>query len=70
MNEPLEPTMIAPNPEPTLPPAPKKNNTVIIVVAVLVVLCCCCAVVGGLGYYLWTNGDALLNGTGAISNLL
>ena len=43
------------------PPAPARNTTVIIRVVVVVLLCCCC--VGGVGaYYLWQNGDKLLNG--------
>jgi hypothetical protein len=49
---------------------PKKNNTVLIVVIVVVVLCCCCAVFGGAGWYLWNNGDALLNSMGAINSLI
>ena len=36
-----------------------RNNTVIIIVVVVVLLCCCCAAAAA-GYYLWTNGDALI----------
>lgn len=42
------------------PPEKKKNTTLIIVVVVLLVLCCCCALIAGGGYWLWVNGDALL----------
>jgi hypothetical protein len=52
-----------------MPEEPKKNNTVIIVVVVLVVLCCCCVIGGGLGYWLWTNGDRLM-GTGSVLSAL
>ncbi len=52
--------------EPTSEPLsvePKKpNKTLIIVVVVVLVLCCCCLVMGGAGYWLWNNGDALLQG--------
>lgn len=42
-----------------LPPQPaKKSNTVlIIVIIVLVVLCCCCVLFGGVGVWMWNNGD-------------
>jgi len=40
---------------------PKKNNTPMIIGIVVVVLLCCCCVVGFGGWYLWNNGDALLN---------
>lgn len=43
-------------------PAPARNNTVLIVVVVIVLLCCCCLAAAG-AYYLWINGDTLLNGT-------
>jgi flagellar basal body-associated protein FliL len=44
---------------------PKSNRTMIIIVVVLVVLCCCCAIVGGgAAFWLWNNGDALLEGLG------
>lgn len=48
---------------------PKSNRTMIIVVVVLLVLCCCCVIFGGLGYWLWNNGDELL-GTGALLSKL
>jgi hypothetical protein len=51
------------------PAAPKSNKTGIIIAVVLVVLCCCCVVFGGLGYWLWNNGDQLL-GTGALLQTL
>ena len=41
---------------------PRSNrNTIIIIVVVVVLLCCCCIAVAG-GYYLYQNGDQLLNG--------
>jgi len=52
-----------------MPEEPKKSRTGIIIAIVLVVLCCCCLIGGGLGYYLWVNGDRML-GTGAILPLL
>jgi hypothetical protein len=41
-------------------PEKKKNTTLIIVVVVLLVLCFCCLLLGGVGYWLYWNGDALL----------
>jgi hypothetical protein len=52
-----------------MPEEPKKSRTGIIIAIVLVVLCCCCLIGGGLGYYLWTNGDQLF-GTGALLPVL
>ena len=49
-----------------IPPAvteePKKNNTLLYVIIGVVVLCGCCGVLGAL-YWLWNNGDRLLQGT-------
>lgn len=51
------------NPTP-MPEQPKKSNTgLIIAIIVVVVLCLCCVLAGG-AYYLYQNGDRLLN-TGA-----
>ena len=64
MNEPNQPMDINPGPAPT--PARKNNTTLIIAIVVIVVLCLCCIVIGG-GYWLWTNGDKLLqHGTSAL----
>jgi hypothetical protein len=52
-----------------IPEEPKKNRTGLIITIVLVVLCCCCLIGGGLGYWLWNNGDQLL-GTGALLHSL
>lgn len=41
-------------------PEKKKNTTLIVVVVVLLVLCCCCLLLGGAGYWMYWNGDALL----------
>ena len=50
---------------PTEPSTPKKSNsTTIIIVVVAVVLCCCCVVVVGGGYWLWSNGDSILEQLG------
>jgi len=48
-----------------MPDAPKKNNTMVIIAVVVVVVLCCCCAVGGLGYYLYQNGDAIFK-TGAM----
>jgi hypothetical protein len=57
------------SPQP-LPPEPKKNNMPMIIAIVAVVLCCCCLIGGGLGYWLWVNGDNFVQGTGFLfSNL-
>ena len=67
MNDQNQPMDFNPGPTPT---QPKNNRTMIIVIVVVVVLCLCCVVVGG-GYYLWTNGDKLIqNGTSALLQLL
>ena len=53
------------NPAPTPMPVseePKKNNTVLYIVIAVVVLCCCCAAAIG-AWWLWNNGDRLLQGT-------
>ena len=52
-----------------MPEEPKKSRTGIIIVVVLIILCCCCLIGGGLGYYLWINGDQLF-GTGALLRAL
>ncbi len=57
----MEETPVAPAPTPA-PEEPKKNNTLLIVAIVVIVLCCCCAAAAG-GYWLWNNGDNLLQGT-------
>ncbi len=55
---------------PPLPAAePKKSKTGLIIAVIAVVLCCCCLVGGGLGYWLWTNGDSLL-GVGSLLQTL
>lgn len=51
------------------PEQPKKSNTWIWIVAAVVLLCCCC--VGAIGgWWLWNNGDQLLQGTGVFLQLL
>ncbi len=64
---------VPPYESPDLPPpvdAPKKSSkTWLIILIVVLVLCCCCAVVGGLGYYLYNNGDALMQDWSALSSL-
>jgi hypothetical protein len=44
------------------PEEPKKNNTLMIVGIVIIVLCCCCVAAAG-AYWLWNNGDRLMQGT-------
>lgn len=56
-------------PPPASTPAPQKNNTWLIIVIVLVVLCCCCVGLGG-AYWLWTNGDRLIQNLGPTSYIL
>jgi len=44
-----------------IPSQPKKKNTwLIILIVILVVVCCCCAIFGGGMYWLYNNGDKLL----------
>jgi len=57
-------TPITPAPE-----EPKKNNTILYIVIGVVVLCCCCAALAG-GYWLWNNGDRLLQGVGTFMQAL
>jgi|GEM_PF-2809355 len=42
-------------------PEPKKNNTVLIAAIVIVLLLCCCCILGICGWWLWNNGDALMD---------
>jgi hypothetical protein len=63
-----ETVISTPSPLPETPQ--KKTNIWLIVGIVLIVLCCCCAVAAGVIWYLWNNGDALLNSYGIISNLI
>jgi hypothetical protein len=52
-------------------PEPKKSNTGIIIAVVVVVLLCCCCISGIGGWYLWVNGDQLINsGTSLLINIL
>jgi flagellar basal body-associated protein FliL len=47
-----------PTPEST---QPKKSRTWLVVLIIVLVLCCLCAVVGGGIWWLWNNGDSLLD---------
>lgn len=47
-------------PPPVEAPKKKSNTGLIIAIIVIVVLCICCSI-GGVGYYLWENGDQLFN---------
>ena len=40
-----------------------RRRTIIIVAVVLIFLCCCFVFGGYAFYWLWQNGDQLLNGT-------
>jgi hypothetical protein len=54
------PVQESPDLPPAIPPQQKKSNkTWIIILVVVVVLCCLCSCIG-IGSYLWTNGDSLL----------
>jgi hypothetical protein len=60
--------------EPTSTPAPdqpqpKSNQGMIIAIVVVVVLCCCCASAAG-GWYLWNNGDQMLQDLGRLAGPL
>ena len=59
--------------DPQMPPViteePKKNNTLLYVIIGVVVLCGCCATLGAL-YWLWNNGDRLLQGTNLLMQVL
>jgi flagellar basal body-associated protein FliL len=49
-------------PSPTVPePAKQSNTTLIIIIIVVILLCCCCAVIALGAWWLWVNGDQLLN---------
>jgi hypothetical protein len=64
-------TPVTPTPE-VLPPVQpeKKSRTGLIIGIVVAVLCCCCLVFGGLGYWLWNNGDQLMQQLGMAFSLL
>lgn len=55
---------------PMVEPPKKTNKTWLIVLIVVLVLCCCCLVVGGLGYYMYVNGDQIFDMTSAIPALV
>ncbi|MBN1537676.1 MAG: hypothetical protein JW908_13140 [Anaerolineales bacterium] len=52
-------------PPPEEAPKKKSNTGLIIAIVVIVVLCFCCTI-GGVGYYLWQNGDELFNLTSKV----
>jgi len=67
----MESPNIAPDAFPVQPEPKKNNTTMIIIIVVVVLLCCCCVVVAGGGYWLWVNGDRLMNtGTGLLLNMV
>lgn len=51
-------------------PPKKSNNTMIIIVVVVVLLCCCCVVLAGATYWLWMNGDALIQQNTGMQQML
>jgi hypothetical protein len=54
------PTPDSPDLPPPIPPGQKKSrNTWVIVLVVAVVLCCLCSCIG-IGYWMWSNGDSLM----------
>jgi hypothetical protein len=40
-------------------PRRRSNTTLVVVIIILLLLCCCCALLAA-GYWLWINGDMLL----------
>jgi hypothetical protein len=46
----------------------KQRNIIIAVVVVVVLLCCCC-ISAGVAYYLWENGDQLMEGLSSLPAL-
>ena len=68
------PTPVGPGPVQEFPvppqvPPQKNKNTLWIILAIVVVLLCCCCLLGVL-YYLYTNGDQLLNNFQTPSGLI
>jgi hypothetical protein len=57
------------DPLPPITEEPKKNNTVLYIVIGVLALCFCCATIAG-AYWLWNNGDRLLQGTSLLLPLL
>ena len=53
-------------------PAPQKKSSSrwIIIVIVVVVVCCLCAALVGAGWWLWENGDELLEDWGLTYQLI
>lgn len=45
---------------------PKKSKTWLVVLIVVLVVCCVCVVAAAGGYWLWNNGDRLLESFGAL----
>jgi len=60
----METTPITPAPE-----EPRKNNTVLYIAIGAVILCCCCSAAFG-AWWLWNNGDRLIQGTSLLLPLL
>lgn len=55
------PVQEPPDLPPPLPPEQKKSSkTWIIILIVVLVLCCLCTCLGYAGYWLYNNGDALM----------
>lgn len=50
-------------------PEPKKSNTGLIVAIIVVLLLCCCCVGTICGWWLWNNGDSLIDTTLLLRNL-
>lgn len=51
------------------PEEPRKSNTVLYVIIAAVVLCGCCSVAIG-AWWLWNNGDSLMQGASSLMPLL
>ena len=67
----IETPGMTPDPMSAQPEAPKKSNTGLIIAVIVIVLLCCCCIFAIGGYYLWINGDQLINrGTSLLLNYL
>lgn len=57
------------NDMPVSPEQPKKSNTGLIIAVVAVVLLCCCCIGAAGAWWLWNNGDQLVQGASTLVHL-
>lgn len=50
-------------------PEPKKSNKGLMIAIIVVVLLCCCCVFGVGGWWLYQNGDSLMNTSMLLHNI-